>query len=313
MRFAVTILGNNSAIPSHERFPTAQVVTYEEELFLIDCGEGTQMQLAKYKIRRNKIHHIFISHLHGDHYFGLIGLINSFNLLQRTEPLHLYAPAELASIIWRQLECAATTLHFPLHFHPLQAPAFQLIADFPHLRVSCFPTRHRILCFGFLFEEKPRHRKVIAEKAREAGVPLSFYKNLQRGEDYVSPSGKVIPNDSLTLPPPRPRKYAYCADTLYDEGLIPYIAGCDVIYHETTYLQHDLHRAIERFHSTTLQAATLARKALQDKGRLLIGHFSSRYERLDDFETECRSIFPETYLALQGATYFIGTPWKARI
>ncbi|MCL6523171.1 MAG: ribonuclease Z [Thermoflavifilum sp.] len=313
MHFSVTILGNNSAIPSPDRFPTSQVVNYENQAFLVDCGEGTQIQMSKFRIRKSRIDHIFISHLHGDHYFGLIGLINSFNLSQRTEALHIYAPAELESILQLQLQCAATTLQFPLHFHALRYPQHQVIADLPNLTISCFPTRHRILCFGFIFEEKPRKRHVIAEKAQQAGVPVSFYKNLQNGEDYISPTGNVIPNASLTLPPPKPRKYCYCADTLYDESLITYISGSDLVYHETTYLQQDLNRAVERYHSTTIQAATLARKALGNSGKLLIGHFSSRYEHLEVFEAECRTVFPETYLAIQGATYFIGTPWKERI
>lgn len=301
--FAVTILGNNSALPAHNRFPTSQVVTFQDQLFLVDCGEGTQMQMSRYKIRRSRIRHIFISHLHGDHYFGLTGLLTSFGLLGRKEPISLYAPPELKPILDLQLQTASTTLGFELNFIPLPASGAGIIFSQREMEVSCFPVNHRIPCFGFLFREKKEKRKLNIDKVLEHGIPANFYSRLQEGKDYTNKDGAVIKNDWVTLDPVPGKSYAYCADTLYDESLIPHIAGCDLVYHESTYLQDQLERATQRFHSTTVQAAALARKAGVKK--LLVGHFSSRYESLEPFLEECRPVFPHTELALEGVTFRI--------
>jgi ribonuclease Z len=298
---AVTILGNNSALPAFDRHPTAQVVTMDEHLFLIDCGEGTQMQMAKYRIRRNRIHHIFISHLHGDHYFGLIGLITSMGLLGREHDMHLHAPAPLKEIIDLQLKVADTTLPFKLHFHPLIDEG--VIANENKFKVSCFKVSHRIPCWGFRFEEVKVPRRVNAEKAIEFGVPSSFFDKLKRGENYTNQEGILIKNELVTIAAPKPKSYAYSADTKYDESIIDKIKGSDTLYHETTYLKDLADRAAKRFHCTTEQAATIALKA--GVGKLLIGHFSSKYDVLLDFEYEAKEIFPNSELALEGVTYRI--------
>ena len=296
---AVTILGNNSALPAFDRHPTAQVVTMDEHIFLIDCGEGTQMQMAKYKIRRSKINHIFISHLHGDHYFGLIGLLTSMGLLGRSQDLNVYASPPLKDIIGLQLQAANIELPYPLHFHPL-------IQEGPIVReakfeVSCFHVYHRIECWGFRFREIRAFRKVNPEKARQYGVPSSFFDRLKWGESYETQNGDIVENQWVTDPAIKAKSYAYSADTLYDERIIEKVQGVDLLYHETTYLKDLEERAGKRFHSTTVQAATVAQKA--GAQRLLIGHFSSKYEKLEAFEQEAREVFPNTELALEGVTY----------
>lgn len=298
---ALTILGNNSAIPAFERYPTAQVLQTQEDIFLIDCGEGTQMQMAKYKIRRSKISHIFISHLHGDHYFGLIGLLTSMSLLNRTQDVHLHAPAALEAILKLQLEVASTTLSYKLFFHPLTAEG--LIVDEKKITVACFKVLHRIECWGFLFRQKKKPRKIDSDRVRFYEIPASFYERLQSGEDYVTKKGTIVPNSEVTIAAVPPKSYGYCADTIYDENLIEKIKGVDLLYHETTYLKGNEDKAAARFHSTTLQAATIAEKACVKK--LLIGHFSARYEILDEFLTEACSIFENTDLALEGVSYRI--------
>ena len=262
--FSVTILGNNSAVPAHDRYPTSQLVNFDGQHFLIDCGEGTQLQLLRYKIRYSRISHIFISHLHGDHYFGLIGLINSFGLLNRQQDLHVFGPPPLQDILNLQLDAANTRLPFTLQFHPITSPG--LLLDTESIAVSCFPVDHRIACYGFSFCEKKLPRKLAA--------------------------GGLLP-----------RRYAYCADTRYQESMIDHILDFDMIYHESTYLDDQREKAELRFHSTAKQAAEIAKKANVKK--LLLGHFSSQYESLHFFEEEARTIFPAAENALQGVTYFI--------
>lgn len=297
--FAVTILGNNSAVPAFNRHPTSQVVTLDGNNYLVDCGEGTQIQMINYKIRRSKISHIFISHLHGDHYFGLIGLINSFSLLSHQQELHVFGPSPLKEIIELQLKVADTKLCYPLHIHHITGPATLLDND--KLTVKCFRTNHRIECYGFSFEQKKQPRKLNLEKAKEFEIPANFYDRLKDGEDYTRKDGTIIKNDSVTEAAEPGKKYVFCADTKYDETLIPHINGADMIYHETTYLDHLRERAEDRFHSTTKQAAELAKKAGVKK--LLIGHFSSKYDTLEEFETEAREVFPNTELALEGVCF----------
>jgi ribonuclease Z len=297
--FAVTILGNNSAVPAFDRHPTSQVVTLDGSNYLVDCGEGTQIQLINYKIRRSKISHIFISHLHGDHYFGLIGLLNSFGLLSHQQELHVYGPSPLKEIIDLQLKVADTTLCYPLHIHHITEAA--TLVDTDKLTIKCFRTNHRIECYGFSFTEKKQPRKLDPEKAKEFEIPSSFYDRLKKGEDYIRKDGTVIKNELVTTTAEPGKKYAFCADTKYDESLIPHIEGSDMIYHETTYLDNLRERAESRFHSTTKQAALIAKKAGVKK--LLIGHFSSKYDTLEEFEAEAREIFPNTDLALEGVCY----------
>jgi ribonuclease Z len=299
--FGVTILGNNSAIPAYDRHPTAQVVTLNDQLFLIDCGEGTQMQIARYRIRRSKINHIFISHLHGDHYFGLIGLITSMGLLGREQELHLHAPEGLKAIIDLQLQVAATTLPFPLTFHALEGEG--MLVDTPKFSVESFQTQHRIPCWGFIIREKRKPRKIVKEKTIEHDIPAAFYEKLKDGEDYETKDGRIIRNEWVTIANKPARSFAFCADTKFDETLCDKTKGVTVMYHEATYLKDLTERADARFHSTAEQAATIALRAGVKK--LLIGHFSSKYDKLDAFLEEAREVFAETDLAIEGVTYKI--------
>ncbi|HNR17956.1 MAG TPA: ribonuclease Z [Chitinophagaceae bacterium] len=299
--FAVTILGNNSAVPAFDRHPTSQVITLDGNNYLVDCGEGTQIQLINYKIRRSKISHIFISHLHGDHYFGLIGLINSLSLLSHQQVLHVYGPAPLREIIELQLKVADTQICYPLHIHHITEA--KTLIDTDKLTVKCFPTNHRIECYGFSFEQKKQPRSLLPEKAKEYEIPAVFYDRLIKGDDYTKKDGSVVKNEWVTEAAEPGKKYAFCADTKYDENILTHIEGFDMIYHEATYLDNLRERAELRFHSTTKQAALIAKKAGVKK--LLIGHFSSKYDTLEEFEAEAKEVFPDTELALEGVAYTI--------
>ncbi len=298
---AVTILGNNSAIPAFGRHPTSQIITTADDMLMFDCGEGTQIQILNYRIKRSRINHIFISHLHGDHYFGLIGLLNSFALLGRIQPLHVYGPAPLLEIIQLQFRISNTTLPFAFTFHPIEKPGLLLGAK--SYTVECFATQHRIECWGFIVREKRHPRKIDIEKVKAHDVPPAVYPQLQDGEDYVTDDGRLIKNELLTIENVKPKSYAFCADTVYDESLCGIIAGADLMYHETTYPAALVEKAAERFHSTTKQAATIALKA--NARKLLIGHFSAKFENLLQFESEAKEVFSNTELATEGTTYLV--------
>lgn len=301
MNFAVTILGSNSALPAHGRHPTAQVVTFRDRLFLVDCGEGTQMRLNDYRVHPGRISHIFISHLHGDHYFGLIGLLNTFGLRGRTQPLGIFAPAPLQDILTVQLAAADTRLPYPLIFHALEPGRAAVVLSQEDMEVTTFPTNHRIDCFGFSFRERHAARRLDPEAARLHDIPAAFFRRLQAGEDYVAPDGGRVPNGAVTRDPAPSRRYVFCADTRYDESLLPFVGGADLVYHEATYLEEDRENAFRRYHSTAREAASLARKAGAKK--LLIGHFSSKYPELHPFLEESQPVFGATELAVEGASY----------
>lgn len=296
---ALTILGNNSAIPAFGRNPTAQILQNDDEAFLIDCGEGTQLQMTKYKIRKTKISHVFISHLHGDHYFGLIGFLTSMSMLSRTQDLHIYGPPLLETIIRLHLDAADTKLCYNVYFHALGEDG--PIANTKRMNIECFKVKHRIDCWGFLFREKKKPRSIDPEKVRAYEIPAAYYEHLQKGEDYVTKKGVIIRNEDVTNPSVKPKCYAYCADTIYHEQLALKVNDADLLYHETTYLKDQHEKAAERFHSTTVQAASIAKQAGVKK--LIIGHFSSRYEVLDSFLEEAKEVFEQTELALEGACY----------
>jgi len=296
---AVTILGNNSAVPSHNRHPSAQVLQSGEHHFLIDCGEGTQMQMNLYKIKKSRINQIFISHLHGDHYFGLIGLLNSLALNNRLNDLHIYAPEKLKSIIQIQMDIAGSGLPFQLYFHALEKE--DILFEDKKFSVECFRVNHRIECWGFLFREKKNPRKIIVDEVKKYKVPKSFYENLHRGEDFLNEENQVIKNELLTIASEPPKSYAYCADTAFYEPIIEKIKGVDLVYHESTYLADLEKKALDRFHSTSKQAATIAKKAGVKK--LLLGHFSSMYDTLEKFIEEASEIFPNTEIAEEGTCY----------
>lgn len=296
---AVTILGNNSALPAHNRHPTAQVLQTAEHTVLIDCGEGTQMQMALYKIKKSRINHIFISHLHGDHYFGLVGLLNSFALNNRVNDLHIYAPEKLKSIIEIQMEVKGSGFPFQLYFHNLEKE--EVLLDDKSLNVECFKVNHRIECWGFLFREKKNLRKIIPQQIKKYKVPKSFYENLHKGEDFVNDKNEIIRNDVLTIPVDPPKAYAYCADTAFYDPIVQKIKEVDLVYHESTYLEEHSKKAADRFHSTAKQAATIAKMAGAKK--LLLGHFSSMYETLEQFKEEACEIFENTEIAEEGVCY----------
>lgn len=298
---SLTILGNNSAIPAFGRYPTAQVLQTPDEDFLIDCGEGTQMQLAKYKLKKSRISRIFISHLHGDHYFGLIGLLNSMSLLNRNQDLHLYAPKKLEAILQIQLDAANTQLNFALHFHALENAGN--IVSTSKISVDCFPVSHGIECWGFVFREKKNPRKIDPTRVKQFEIPASFYEKLQAGEDYTNKKGTIIPNSEVTLPATPPKSYAYCADTIFDLTLADKISNVSLLYHETTYPKGNEEKASARFHCTSEQAATIAKAAKVEK--LIIGHFSAKYEDLNPFLIEASAIFPDTELAIEGCCFKI--------
>ncbi len=296
----VTILGNNSALPAFGRHPSAQAVSVYGELLLIDCGEGTQIQMQRYGLRWRSMHHIFISHLHGDHYFGLPGLLNSMSLLGRTAPLHLYAPAELKPIIDSILLVADTVLFYPLYFHALPE-GIALLADDPSFSVTCFPVEHRIQCHGFLVERKTRGRKLLPEKCNEYGIPAAYYEYLKKGQDYERKDGFLVKNEWVTEDGPAKKRYAYCADTLFTESFLPVIQGADTIYHECTYLEKDAAKALARHHSTAAQAAQIAK--LANAKQLILGHFSSKYKELEPFFDEASAIFPNVFVSIEGTAY----------
>ncbi len=299
--FGVTILGNNSALPAFDRHPTAQVVTLDQYQFLIDCGEGTQMQLSRYKIRRSRINHIFISHLHGDHYFGLPGIITSMALLGRETDLHIYAPLALKNILDNILEAANAILPYHLHFHPITEEG--ILVEDPKFSVECFKVLHRIECWGFLFRERKKPRKIIKEAIRFYNISSVNFERLKMGENITTADGKIVQNEQVTLPGKPARSYAFCADTIYNEPIADKVKDVSLLYHETTYLKALEERAAARFHATTIQAANIAAKANAE--RLLIGHFSSKYESLDEFLIEAAEVFPNTQLAIEGVTYRI--------
>jgi ribonuclease Z len=301
MNIKLTILGNNSAIPAYDRHPTAQVIDIREQLFLIDCGEGTQMQMQRYNIRRRRINYIFISHLHGDHYFGLIGLLTSMGLMGRNADLYLFGPPMLRQIIDVHLAAASILLPYKIVFVPLAEGEAALLVDTPHYAVKSFPVEHRIACHGFLFIAKSSGRKLNPEKCREYEIPSSFYPRLKMGEDYTRKDGEVVKNELVTEDGPKDKTYAYCADTRYTLSYIEHIKGVDAMYHESTYLDDLRTRAEERFHSTALQAAELA--SLAGVQKLFLGHFSSKYQDLSVFHTEASSIFPDVTITVEGDTY----------
>jgi len=285
----------------HERHPTCQVITADDELFLLDCGEGAQEQMNRFKIRRSRISHIFISHLHGDHYLGLPGLLNSFSLTSRKDPVHLYGPAALMPILDLMFEAAQANLSYPLHFHALEEE--KQLVDGKKFTVTCFRVFHRIECWGFVIREKEKPRKIDPDRADDLDVPTSFYPSLKEGLDYVHPSGRVVKNEWVTKSSNPPRSYGYCADTRFDLSIAEKVIGCNLIYHEATYLDDLREKAAERFHSTARQAAELAQAARAKS--LLIGHFSSKYEDISPFLEEARYSFQNTELAKEGVTFLI--------
>ncbi len=297
--FGLTVLGAGSATPSLLRHPTAQLLHHDGDYFLIDCGEGTQFRLLEQKIGPGRLRHIFISHLHGDHYFGLAPLLSTLNLGGRTDDLFLFGPAGLDDVLTTIFRQSDTRLGYPLHFTPVDPnqPA-QLLTDHPSLTVETIPLDHRIGCTGYLFREKPPRRKLLRDRLPD-DAPVAWFNQLKDGHDILDEQGDVLFSvTNCTAPGSPARSYAFCSDTRFDERIIPLVQGVDLLYHETTFLEDNALRANEVYHSTARQAATIALRA--GAGRLLIGHFSSRYKEIEPFLTEARPVFAETYLAEEG-------------
>ncbi|PRD54294.1 ribonuclease Z [Sphingobacterium gobiense] len=302
-KFEVLILGNSSATPMYGRHPTSQVLNFNEQLFLIDCGEGTQMQLFRYGIKGSRISHIFISHLHGDHYLGLVGLLSSQHLVGRQRELHLYGPPALKEIIDLQFKHSDTRLRYPLVFHPTNQYLPEVIFETTHLSVRSFPLRHRIACTGFRFDEKVGSASLKKEQIEKLNIPVPYLRLLKKGIDYVADDGTVYRAKDLTNPPPRPRSYGYCSDTVMNEDYFEAISEVDLLYHEATFLHDRVERAKETFHTTCLEAAQVAQTVGAKK--LLLGHFSARYKDLQPLLDESRAVFPHTELSEEGKWFLV--------
>jgi ribonuclease Z len=298
MSFKLTILGSSSAIPTIDRNPTAQLLNVNERFFLIDCGEGTQVQLRKYQLSFQRISHIFISHLHGDHYFGLIGLISSMHLLGRKKDLHIHAHKELKEIIDLQLLSSNTELNYPFFFHPIPEDSEGIILEDDNLKVSNIILDHSIKCSGFVFEEIRSKRKIIKSEVEKLNIPYDKMKSLKNGVDWINKKGEVIPNEQLTIENSKPHTYAFCSDTRYNKQLISKIEGVDLLYHETTFKKDLEERAFQTGHSTTLQAASIARKS--NVKSLLIGHYSQRYRDFQELADESKEIFENVIVSYSG-------------
>jgi ribonuclease Z len=303
MKFEVTILGSSSATPIYNRNPTSQVLNINERLYLVDCGEGTQQQMLRFDVRASRIDHIFISHLHGDHYLGLVGLLSSLHLNGRKKALKLFGPPQLKEIIDLQFQYSETKLQYEIEFIATNPVVAETILVNDDVTVETIPLNHRIACTGFLFREKKRLRKLLKEKLETLAVPVEYFTALKKGADYVDLKGKTYKNDELTTDSDNPKTFAYCSDTLYSEQYFEQIKGADMLYHEATFLHAMLDRANETHHTTSLQAAQVAETIGAKK--LLIGHFSARYKTLDELLEEAQSVFPNTALAIEGKTFLI--------
>jgi ribonuclease Z len=294
-KFEVNILGCGSALPTTRHFPTSQVVNVRDKLFMVDCGEGAQLQFRKSHLKFSRLGHIFISHLHGDHCFGLLGLISTFDLLGRTAELHIHSPQGLEALLTPMLNYFCRGMGYRVLFHPFDTRTSATIYDDRSLTVATLPLRHRIPCCGFLFAEKPRPNHLIRAQIDFYQVPVYELNRIKGGADYITPDGQRIANSLLTRPADPPRRYAYCSDTLYMPELAPLLTGVDLLFHEATFADTELPRARETFHTTARQAAELA--AAAGAKQLLIGHFSARYEEENILLDEARQLFPNTRLA----------------
>jgi ribonuclease Z len=305
MPMQLTILGSSSALPTSERFPSAHVLNVHERLYLIDCGEGTQMQFRKNKMRFGKINHIFISHLHGDHIFGLYGLLSTFSLMGRAASIHLYAPENYHSILLSHLNDFDIHLNYEIDFIPLSGKNPVQILDEKYMTVTAFPLEHRVPSFGFLFKEKPHERNMIKEAIDRYEIPGVRIPAIKKGEDFTTKEGVLIRNEEITIPGPESLSYAYCSDTKYFKKLASYIKGVDLLYHEATFDNSMAELALMTGHSTTADAAKVAEKS--GAKALIIGHFSARYRDVHQLVEESRTIFPRTFPAIDGQTYDIGS------
>ena len=297
----LSILGCYSATPRIIAHTTSQVLETRGHLFLIDCGEGTQVELRRHKIKFNQIKHIFISHLHGDHYFGLVGLISTFHLLTRETDLHIYGPKGLKELITLQMKLANSWTNFKLIFHELSSKESELIYEDDKVSVHTVPLDHRVYTNGFLFKEKPFERKLDIQKAEALHIDNAYFRKLKQGLDVVNDEGTLIPNAEVTFEGHQPKSYAFCSDTAYKEDIIPIIKGVDILYHESTFLDAHQHLCAKTKHSTAKQAATIALKA--NVKQLILGHYSTRYGSLEGFKSEAETVFKSVLLADDGKVF----------
>lgn len=301
--FELLILGSSSASPTSERNPSAQLLNIAERYFLIDCGEATQIQLRKYKAKIQSINHILISHLHGDHFFGLPGLLSSMHLLGRKQSLNIYCPKELKEIWDLITKASDTRLNFEINWQFNNTNGLNLLFEDDKVEVYSFPLKHRIFCTGFLFKEKPLLRNIDKWQLEKLNISYAEIHKLKKGFDVLDNDGNVIENKKVTINPPEPKSYAYCSDTIYYEKLIEFIENVDVLYHESTFLDDKLERAKKTFHTTAKQAATIAKLAKVKK--LVLGHFSARYGNLESFLSEAKPIFENCELGTDGKKFKI--------
>lgn len=299
--FKVYILGCGSALPTLRHNPSSQIVAMRDKQFMIDCGEGTQLQLRRSKINFNKLGHVFISHLHGDHCFGLIGMISSFGMLGRTAPLHIYAHGDLQPILRQLLDYFGQGLEYEVVMHPIDPTKNEIIYEDRSLTVTTLPLEHRVPCCGFLFKEKESLPHIRRDLIDMYGIPVSQINNIKNGIDWMSPDGELIPAAKLTTPADAPRSYAYCSDTSYKADLASMISGVDTVYHECTYADEDKDRARKHYHSTASEAAKTAQDAKAKK--LLLGHYSARYNNEQLMLQQARAIFHNTELAQEGSVF----------
>lgn len=299
----LTILGCYSATPRISAHTTSQVLESRGHTFLIDCGEGTQMELRKHKVKFNQIKHIFISHLHGDHCFGLIGLISTFRLLNREAELHIYGPKGIKDLIMLQLKLSKSWIDFKLVFHELTSLDSELIFEDDKIAIKTIPLDHRVYTNGFLFKEKAFDRKLLIDKAEEKHIDVAYYRKLKQGADVLNTKGELISNSDVTIEGVPSKSYAFCSDTAYREDIVPIINNADVLYHESTFLEAHASLCAKTKHSTAKQAAEIAKKA--NVGTLILGHYSSRYNTLDDFKTEAQTVFNRVELAEDGKIFQI--------
>jgi ribonuclease Z len=303
MKFELTILGSSSATPIFERNPTSQLLNINEKHYLIDCGEGTQQQLMRFGLKAQRIDYIFISHLHGDHYLGLVGLLSSMHLNGRSKQIKVFGPPELKEILDMQFKFSMTALRFPLEFYPTQAVKSELIFENTDVQVETIILNHRIPCTGFKFTLKRRLPKIRMDKVDELDIPVEHRQLIKKGFPYTDKNGRVHQAEELTNPADEPRSYAYCSDTLCDWSYIDQIRGVNLLYHESTFMHDMLDRAEETYHTTALQAGEIAERA--EVKELLIGHFSARYRDLNPLLEEARLKFENVALALEGKTFEI--------
>lgn len=296
--FNINILGCGSALPTTRHLATSQIVDLRDKLYMIDCGEGTQVQMRRMRVRFGRLAHIFISHLHGDHCFGLPGLISTLGMLGRTGELVVHGPKEVETYLRPVMDLFCRGMEFEVRFNPVDTRSHSLVMEDRSLSVYSIPLKHRIPTCGYLFAEKPKEAHIIREMTDFYQVPVRCMKDIKQGQDYVTPEGEGVPNSRLTRPAAPPKRYAFCSDTAYNRSIIPIIEGADLLYHEATFAECDLARAKETFHSTARQAAEIARDA--HVKRLVIGHYSARYEDLSELHREAEAVFPGTILGNEG-------------